>query len=169
MATQYAVKFYKNVDPALNPTGIPDVWPAEVVDLDTEPLPKDPTYVVMDKAAYDQYVIDNQPIFDAYYQPLKQAQDKEEKQLAQAATAISVSQTILKALNVFCQQFDIAMSSQFLSDISIYLAYVNVGLFKLAAVYVSTFQDSQGILDKQADASNPKLGPLRQYLSTLVS
>ena len=62
-----AVKFYAQIPIDQKPAGIPDMWPAECIELHNNESSFDGTWTILTKSEYDAYKLDNQALYNAWY------------------------------------------------------------------------------------------------------
>lgn len=165
-----AVMFYQDLNDPEDPNvkaGIPGIWPGPTIELGSgTTLPRGP-WTLMTSTQLTLYKQQNQPIFDAWYLPLKKKQEEKEQQIQQAKYSIDASKIVFHELNSILKQFEVPVSSRFLLDICAYLNFLRCGLPDHASEYISQFQDSQSLLDQPNDPNDPSSDSIRNFLINL--
>lgn len=66
MTTSLAVQLYSQVDPSLNPNGIPGNWPCQVLELQDGQSAPDNTWQIMTVSAYNAWLAANQADYNTW-------------------------------------------------------------------------------------------------------
>ena len=162
--TQYvAIKYFSSIDSSSKPAGIPDHWPAEVIELGTSPIPPDNTglWQVTDHETFEAYKDAYQADYDAWYATHSAPQKAAQAWASTIKKRIDWGLSVIEEFRVYIigKYYPPAVSSPVYSNLQIAGALqtvqglLSIGLLAEAAAALTAVTTLPLILDDWYDAS----------------